>query len=79
MAAGRFWRSIMAATVPASLEANVRPVAPLRGKVSRISVIRSGEVSMVVRFGIDEARARGLTPGTLVELNVATDSEEVPK
>jgi hypothetical protein len=69
MAAAKFWHKVFVRVFDQS-------TIPMRGKVSRISVIRSGEVSMVVRFGIDEARARGLTPGTLVELQVMQDGKE---
>jgi hypothetical protein len=39
----------------------------MRGIVSRVSILKSGEVSVVMRFGLDETRARGLTPGAVLE------------
>lgn len=41
----------------------------IRGRVSRVSIIRGGEVSVVVRFGLEERdRVQAFTPGTLLEL-----------
>lgn len=40
----------------------------MRGRVHKISIISGGEVSIVVRFGLDEPRARQLLQGSLVEL-----------
>ena len=48
------------------------PGAPaLRARVHKISIIAGGEVSVVLRFGLDEPRARQLTQGALVELQEA--------
>lgn len=41
---------------------------PMRGRVNRVSVIATGELSVVVRFGIDEPRAQALKPGTMIEV-----------
>ena len=43
---------------------------PMRGRVSRVSVIRGGEVSVVLRFGLEELdRAKQLMPGVLLEVD----------
>lgn len=53
------------------------PGARLRGKVSRNSVIKGGELSVVVRFGIEEAdRVRDLLPGALVSVALEEQSDE---
>lgn len=39
----------------------------MRGRVHKISIIAGGEVSIVIRCGMDEPRARMLAQGTLVE------------
>lgn len=41
---------------------------PVRGRVHRVSIIQGGEVSVVLRFGVEEANARGLNQGALIEL-----------
>ena len=41
---------------------------PIRGRVHKISIVAGGEVSVVVRFGLDEPNARQLLQGTLVEV-----------
>jgi hypothetical protein len=40
----------------------------IRGRVHKISIVAGGEVSVVIRFGIDEPQARQLTQGALVEI-----------
>lgn len=40
----------------------------MRGIVSRVSILKSSEVSVTVRFGPDDIRALGLTPGSVVEV-----------
>jgi hypothetical protein len=40
-----------------------------RGRVHRVSIVKGGEVSVVLRFGVEEARARGLNQGALIELH----------
>ena len=40
----------------------------IRGRVHKISIIAGGDVSVVLRFGMDEPRARELVQGALVEL-----------
>lgn len=40
----------------------------VRGRVHRSSVIRGGEVSVVIRFGIEAGDRMDLPPGTVVEL-----------
>lgn len=47
--------------------------APLRGRVHKVSVVRGGEVSVVVRFGLDEPNARLLNQGALLELAVVSE------
>lgn len=43
---------------------------PMRGRVSRVSVIRGGEVSVVLRFGLEELdRAKQLMPGVVLEVD----------
>lgn len=43
--------------------------ASLRGRVSRVAIVRSGEVSVTVRFGLDELEAaKKMLPGTLIEV-----------
>lgn len=45
------------------------PSAQIRGRVHKVSVIRGGELSVVLRFGIEEMHnARALTPGMLVRI-----------
>lgn len=39
----------------------------MRGRVHKISIIAGGEVSIVIRCGMDEPRARQLLQGSLVE------------
>lgn len=46
----------------------VRTGEPMRGRVNRVNIISSGELSVVVRFGMDEPRAHELKPGTMIEL-----------
>jgi hypothetical protein len=46
----------------------VRTGEPMRGSVNRVSVIATGELSVVVRFGMDEPRAQELKPGTMIEV-----------
>lgn len=40
----------------------------IRGRVHKISIVAGGEVSVVLRFGLDEPQARQLSQGSLVEL-----------
>jgi len=48
----------------------------LRGKVSRNSVIKGGELSVVIRFGLEEAaRVKDLLPGTLVSIQPEEPNE----
>lgn len=44
------------------------PVGRIRGRVHRVSRIGTGEVSVVLRFGMEEDA--NLIPGTLVEVTV---------
>ena len=60
MTLGELFRRLIAAGVPGT--------TPLRARVHKISIIAGGEVSVVLRVGIDEPRARQLTQGALVEL-----------
>lgn len=39
----------------------------MRGRVHKLSIIAGGEVSIVIRCGLDEPRARQLLQGTLIE------------
>lgn len=39
----------------------------IRGRVHKLSIVAGGEVSIVIRCGLDEPQARHLTQGTLVE------------
>lgn len=42
---------------------------PMRGVISKVSILKRGEVSIMLRFGIDEQdRARQLTPGRTLEV-----------
>lgn len=50
----------------------------LRGRVHKVSVVRGGEVSVVVRFGIDEPAARALNQGALLELEVVAEAPPPP-
>lgn len=43
-------------------------VQPIRGRVHKVSVVAGGEVSIVMRFGIDEPRARNLNQGELLDV-----------
>jgi hypothetical protein len=54
------------ASVPI-LESNRKP---LRARVHKVSIVAGGEVSVVVRFGIEEPRARELNQGALLEVDV---------
>lgn len=46
-----------------------RQSEPLRGRVAKVSTLPGGEVSIVLRFGIDEfERARTITPQTVLEV-----------
>lgn len=49
--------------------------AQIRGRVHKISIIAGGEVSVVLRFGLDEPRARQLAQGSLVELQEVASAE----
>jgi hypothetical protein len=40
---------------------------PMRGRVSKVSVLPKGVRSVVIHFGIDEPGAKDLMPGTLFE------------
>lgn len=61
----------------AERKANLEQAGVLRGKVSRNSVIKGGELSVVVRFGIEEAdRVRDLLPGALVSVALEEQSDE---
>lgn len=41
----------------------------LRGKVSKVSICQGGEISIVLRFGIEEReRAQRITPGTVLSV-----------
>lgn len=43
--------------------------APMRGRVQRIAITKSSEVSVVVRFGLEELdRVRSIMPGTLLQV-----------
>lgn len=44
----------------------VRTGEPIRGVVNRVSVIKGGERSVVIRFGLDEPDIDQLKPGTLI-------------
>lgn len=47
---------------------------PVRGRIHRISRVRGGELSIVVRFGIEEDdRAQRLLQGSLIEIFETTD------
>lgn len=45
----------------------------IRGRIHKISIVQGGEVSIVIRCGIDEPRARQLSQGRLVELHEKED------
>jgi hypothetical protein len=51
-----------------------RHPAGLHGRVHKVSVVRGGEVSVVVRFGLDEPDARKLNQGDLLAIAVAARS-----
>lgn len=55
-----------------------KPVA-LRGRVSKVSIVRGGAVSVHVTFGIDEPGARLLDQGSLVELVEIAKAPVKPK
>lgn len=54
----------------------LRVGVPLRGRVHKMSVVHGGECSVVVRFGLDEPRARELNQGTLLEVFEAVPPKE---
>lgn len=43
----------------------------VRGRVHRVSIVAGGEVSVVLRFGVEEPRARELNQGQLIEVLAA--------
>lgn len=46
-----------------------RGVAPLRGRVHRVAIVRGGELSVTLRFGVDEPDARvAFNQGVMVEV-----------
>lgn len=50
-----------------------------RGKVSRVSVCRGGELSVTVRFGLEELEAaRRMLPGTLVSVRQLEEKRPDP-
>lgn len=52
----------------------------LRGRVSRVAVVKGGEYSVTVRFGLEELdRVRGVLPGTLLEVVEVPGSRPKPK
>lgn len=65
----RLRRILDLARHPVSISRSARP---LRGKVSRVSVISSGDLSVVVRFGLEEKdlAQHQFRPGALLELTV---------
>jgi hypothetical protein len=51
----------------------------LRGRVSRVALVLSGEVSVTMRFGLDELEAaKALLPGVLVEVVVIAEKKPDP-
>lgn len=59
------------------LGASRRPA--LRGRVHRVSIIAGGEVSIVLRFGIDEPDARQLNQGCLAAVDRLTENTSQDK
>lgn len=52
----------------------------LRGRVSRVAIVRSGEVSVTVRFGLDELEAaKKMLPGTLLEVVEVPEKKAPPR
>lgn len=46
----------------------------LRGRVSRVALVKGGELSVTLRFGLEEIEAaRKLSPGNLLELIQVTE------
>lgn len=60
MTLAEMFRRLIAAGVPGA------PV--VRGRVHKIGIVAGGEVSVVLRFGVDEPNARWLHQGSLVAL-----------
>lgn len=50
----------------------------IRGRVHRVSIIPRGEVSMVIRFGMDEPTARQVNQGSLVAVVTLQEKDFVP-
>lgn len=42
----------------------------VRGRIHKVSIVAGGEVSVVLRFGVEESEARALDQGALIELRV---------
>ena len=52
---------------------------PLRAILSRVSILKRGEVSLVLRIGIEQQQlARTLTPGTVLVISHAHQPESIP-
>lgn len=52
----------------------------LRGRIHRIAIVQGGEVSVVVRFGMEEPHAKDLEQGALVDLStIDMPNEEEPR
>lgn len=53
---------------------------PMRGRIHRIAIVQGGEVSVVVRFGMEEPQAKDLEQGALVDLStIDMPNEEEPR
>lgn len=52
----------------------------MRGRIHRIAIVQGGEVSVVVRFGMEEPQAKDLEQGALVDLStIDMPNEEEPR
>ena len=58
---------------PWSKREALRTGAPIRGRISRISKVRGGEISIVLRFGLEEDEAQRLMQGELLEVYHTTE------
>lgn len=48
-------------------------LAPVRGRVHRVSTLAKGETSVVVRFGLEEAGRMAFRPGQALEVRAAVE------
>lgn len=63
-----------------STAARVANGASLRGRIFRCGIVKGGEISVTVRFGLEELEAaRQLVPGMLLEVVEVPEAEKPEK